>query len=108
MIAPADGGHGQAVLAGGGDDRLHGDVHRDLPHGVGTVDDDSPADLPLDSGRGLWFDAVLCQLLDIVRHPKRAVAVDATQVGLDKRVGQQSRVGLPHATGCEDARHLVE
>ena len=105
MVAAAQSSDTDTVFDGPTDRLLHRERRADLSHAVAPVDDDRrppPAD---DVGSSARIHAPHRELGDVVGNPQHAVGVDAAQVGLHQRVGQQSRIRFAHTAGGEDARH---
>ena len=82
----------------------HGEGAADLAHGIAAVDDDRGAAIRDDGRLAARIDAVLRQLLDIVRNPQDAVRVDAAPVGMDERAAPAAR-HLRHS--CRSAAKMA-
>lgn len=89
-------------------DLLHGKVHADLPHAVGPIHHQTGPKLAHDMRSPPHVDAVDRQLFYVLGYPQNAMGVDAAQICIDKRIGQQVGIISRHAAAFKSVLNNLQ
>src|SRR6185295_8472136 len=92
VIAASYGGDGDVHQACALDRVLHGEIGGDLSHTVSAVDHKGRAVVFHDSGASCRIHAAVQKFVDVIGNSQHTVGMNASHVGGNQRIGQQSGV----------------
>ena len=105
VLGVAEGGGGDAVLAGEGDEQVESTAGLHLTGAVAGVKGDHAAGAAVDGEDGLGINEAGLDAAEINVEPGDTVGGDTVQIRIDQRLGKERRVVGAHAHGKGQARN---